>query len=78
MASTSHQLLVIEGVSVPKRLTIKGIAGDEPIHNGEAESLKELVESAVKAGVDLSLADLRGVDLSFLDLSNAKLNGADL
>jgi hypothetical protein len=44
----------------------------------EAESLKDAVRKAVKAGAYLSRADLSGADLSQANLYGADLSGADL
>jgi len=41
-------------------------------------TMKETLEAAVKEGVDLSLADLRGADLTDANLAGAILRGADL
>ena len=41
-------------------------------------SIKELVEKAVKEGVSLAYADLRGADLDYADLRKADLSYADL
>ena len=46
--------------------------------SGEAVSMKDAVEQAVKAGAYLSYADLSGADLSDADLSDAYLSGANL
>ncbi len=48
------------------------------IYECEADTLKEAVKKAVKEGVNLSFADLRGVDLDNVNLHGADLSGADL
>jgi hypothetical protein len=55
----------------------------EVIYEGEAETLRDLVATAVKAkvslrGSDLSGSDLRGSDLRDSDLSGSDLSGSDL
>lgn len=42
------------------------------------QSIKELVEKAVKKSISLRYVNLRGVDLSYADLRYADLRGADL
>jgi len=44
----------------------------------ECDPLKIAVETAVKAGADLTCANLRGADLTGADLTGANLRGADL
>jgi len=52
---------------------------DAVIYRSEtAETLREAVEEAVKAGVDLSEADLANAGLSKANLAGAYLSGADL
>jgi len=48
------------------------------LFDGKYDTIKALVEAAVKSGVDLSYADLRGVDLSDANLRGAKLRYANL
>jgi hypothetical protein len=48
------------------------------LYSAEAENIKELLMSAIKAGVNLSHADLSGADLSHATLCRANLSGADL
>ena len=48
------------------------------LYSAVAENIKELLMSAIKAGVNLSHADLSGADLSCTDLSGAKLSHATL
>ena len=48
------------------------------LFRAEAGTIREAVEAAVKAGADLSHADLRGADLSLADLRGAYLSHADL
>ena len=59
-------------------MKIFDIKGTVIYENVNINSMKELVEEAVKKGVDLSGADFKGVDLSYADLRFAKLCGADL
>jgi hypothetical protein len=54
-------------------LEIKSWITGKVIYSGEANSLKELIEKAVKEG-----ADLRGADLDSANLRGAYLQGADL
>jgi len=58
-------------------LTARNLLQEE-IFSAEAHSLKELVEAAVKAGSDLTLANLAGANLVGVDLSDADLSGANL
>ena len=51
---------------------------EKTLYEGEAETLKDLVGTAVKNGADLSGADLFGADLRRADLSGANLSRADL
>ena len=51
---------------------------EKTLYEGEAETLKDLVGTAVKNGADLSGADLFGADLFGADLSGADLRAADL
>ena len=48
------------------------------IYQDEAESLRLLIEAAVKSGANLYGADLSGANLSRADLSGANLSRADL
>ena len=48
------------------------------LFESSAETLREAVEEAVKAGADLFGAILRGADLSGANLSGANLYGANL
>jgi uncharacterized protein YjbI with pentapeptide repeats len=57
---------------------IKTWSGKVLYSNMEVENFKELVTSAIEAGVDLTGADLRGVDLSGVDLSGKDLRGVVL
>jgi hypothetical protein len=51
---------------------------NEILYEGEAETLADLVGTAVKSGADLSGANLSGADLSGANLPGANLSGADL
>lgn len=57
---------------------IRHRSSDEVIFSGKAHSMKNLVEAAMSACVDLSDADLRGVNLSRTDLSRGRFCRADL
>ena len=69
-------------------MKIKSRFTDKVIFEKDVESMRQLVEAAVAAGVsllyanlsyaDLRGADLRGADLGNADLSNANLRGGDL
>ncbi len=48
------------------------------LYEGEADSLKDLIGTAVKKGADLRGAFLRGADLRGADLQGTYLRGADL
>ena len=48
------------------------------LYEGEAETLKDLVGTAVKSGASLSRANLYGASLSRANLSGASLDGASL
>jgi len=48
------------------------------VYEGDAGTLRELVETAVRSGAMLFSADLRKTDLSDADLRGAQLFGADL
>ena len=48
------------------------------LFTSEAESIKDALLEALKAGADLSGANLSGADLSGANLSGANLSGADL
>ena len=48
------------------------------LYQAEAESMRLLVDAAVKSGANLSGANLSGANLSGADLSGANLSGADL
>ena len=45
---------------------------------GPASTIKDAIHAALKAGANLSRADLSGADLSRADLSGANLSGANL
>ena len=49
----------------------------EPVIVESANTVKEAVEYAVRKGISLKDADLRGMNLRNMDLSNADLSGAD-
>ena len=49
----------------------------EPVIVESANTVKEAVEYAVRNGISLKDADLRGMNLRNMDLSNADLSGAD-
>ncbi len=51
---------------------------DEVIFSGRARSMKDLIEAALSACVDLSDADLRGVNLARADLSRGRFCRADM
>jgi uncharacterized protein YjbI with pentapeptide repeats len=51
---------------------------DEVIFSGKAHSMRNLIEAAMSACVDLSDADLRGVNLARTDLSRGRFCRADL
>jgi hypothetical protein len=51
---------------------------DKVIFENDAQTMRETVEAAVKAGADLRGADLSGAYLSGADLRGADLSGADL
>jgi len=57
---------------------IKHKVTDKVLFEGDYDSIKSLVEAAVKLGIDLSYADLKGVDLSDANLRGAKLRYANL
>ena len=64
-------------------MKIKSRFTDKVIFEKDVESMRQLVEAAVAAGVsllyaNLSYADLSDADLSYADLSVANLRGADL
>jgi hypothetical protein len=59
-------------------MQIKNWLTGSVIYEGEADSLKDLVGSAIKSNSNLSSADLRFADLSFADLRSADLRFADL
>lgn len=48
------------------------------LFSADVESLRAALEAAVKAGANLSRADLRGANLRGADLRGANLDGADL
>jgi uncharacterized protein YjbI with pentapeptide repeats len=53
-------------------MNIQGCSGKE-IYSDEAATMRETLEAAVNAKVDLFGADLSGADLSGADLSHARL-----
>ena len=61
-----------------KKIQIRNRYTGEVIFECEAETLKEVVEKAVKEGIDLRNADLRKANLSEANLSKADLWDADL
>ena len=54
------------------KFEIKGMPAHECVCSGEANSMKELLESAVGSDTDLTFADLSGMDLSFANLSQGQ------
>jgi uncharacterized protein YjbI with pentapeptide repeats len=48
------------------------------LYAGEANTLRDLVATAVKCGANLGAADLRGADLGYADLRGANLRDANL
>ena len=60
------------------KFEIKNRWSGEIIYQDEAESFKALILSAIKAGADLSGADLWSANLRSADLRSANLSGADL
>ncbi|MFH0824018.1 MAG: pentapeptide repeat-containing protein [Pseudomonadota bacterium] len=67
-----------KGETAPVIFRIKKRSSDEVLFVEEAPSLKSAVESAIRAGVDLSGADLSGAYLAGSDLSGVRLSRADL
>jgi|GEM_PF-4218230 len=68
---------------MPQRFEVRHRFTAAVVASGEAESLKELVQSAAISGrsfqsVDLAGADLSGLDLSGTDFSDADFRGAAL
>jgi len=61
-----------------KRYEIRRWDTNAVIYTGEADSLRELVERAVRERVDLYYANLSGAKLSFANLDSAKLRFAKL
>jgi uncharacterized protein YjbI with pentapeptide repeats len=59
-------------------IEIKNWATGETIYSMESVSLKEALEEAVLAGIDLSYAKLNRAELNGAKLNGAKLNGAKL
>jgi hypothetical protein len=59
-------------------IEIKNRWSGEVLYSGEHASLKEAVEAVVKAGADLTGADLADANLRGANLCDANLRGADL
>ena len=59
-------------------MEIRNWKTDEIIYQADVDTIKELVEKAVKDGVSLEYADLRDADLRHSDLRGANLEIADL
>ena len=60
------------------KITIKARFSDAILFEGEYESIRHAVESAIKSNHNLYGADLRGANLCGADLRDADLRGADL
>ncbi|HZS43374.1 MAG TPA: pentapeptide repeat-containing protein [Candidatus Paceibacterota bacterium] len=59
------------------KITIKSQTG-EVLYTCKAENIRDAVETAIKAGVKLVNANLRGTHLNGADLSGANLRGVNL
>ena len=59
-------------------MDIKHRITEKIVYSSEKETMKEVVEEAVKKRIDLRGADLRGADLEVADLRGADLRGANL
>ena len=57
---------------------IKNRWNDEVLYQGDAETLRDVLEKAASSGADLSSADLSSADLRGANLRGANLRGADL
>jgi len=60
------------------KITIKNRFTDEIMHEGEYDSLRDMISSLVSKGKSLSGANLSGADLSDAYLSGANLSRANL
>jgi uncharacterized protein YjbI with pentapeptide repeats len=60
------------------KMEIKSWLTGNALYSAEAENIKKLLMSAIKAGVNLSRADLYGANLSGANLSGADLSHANL
>ena len=59
-------------------LELKRWDNEKVIHSGEFDSMKDLVEDAVRKGISLEWADLYGANLYGVDLYGVDLRKADL
>lgn len=58
--------------------TLKSIETGAEVYSDDAPTVKETLQNALAAGVDLSFIDLRGADLSGAILDNAELKRSSL